>query len=182
MKILIDLDQTILQTSKTLIANWNKLNPNNKLEYKEPIEWDFTSILSGTNISLKQLCSTFDYKYFYEEAVLFNDCLEVINKWIEKGYEVIILTKHDMSRRPITKEFIDKLFDNKVKIEFVDSFEIKNTYEADVIIDDKIESLINSKCKTRIEFGDNVWSEDAEGIIRCYNWKQVEYCIDFIAE
>ena len=29
MKILIDLDQTILQTSKTLIANWNKLNPNN---------------------------------------------------------------------------------------------------------------------------------------------------------
>ena len=41
MKILIDLDQTILQTSKTLIANWNKLNPNNKLEYKEPVEWDF---------------------------------------------------------------------------------------------------------------------------------------------
>ena len=63
MKILIDLDQTILQTSKTLIANWNKLNPNNKLEYKEPVEWDFTSILSGTNITLKQLCSTFDYKY-----------------------------------------------------------------------------------------------------------------------
>ena len=182
MKILIDLDQTILQTSKTLIANWNKLNPNNKLEYKEPVEWDFTNILSGTNITLKQLCSTFDYKYFYEEAVLFNNCLEVINKWIEKGYEVIILTKHETTRRPITKEFIDKLFNNKVKIEFVDSFEIKNTYEADVIIDDKIESLINSKCKTRIEFGDNVWSKDIAGIIRCYNWKQVEQCIDFVAE
>ena len=182
MRILIDLDQTILQTSKTLIANWNKLNPNNKLVYKEPVEWDFTNILSGTNITLKQLCSTFDYKYFYEEAVLFDNCLEVINKWIEKGYEVIILTKHDISRRHITKEFIDKLFDNKVKIEFVDSFEIKNTYRADVIIDDKIESLINSKCKTRIEFGDNVWSKDVEGIIRCYNWKQVEHCIDFIAE
>ena len=82
MKILIDLDQTILQTSKTLIANWNKLNPNNKLEYKEPVEWDFQNILLGTNITLKQLCSTFDYKYFYEEAVLFDDCLEVINKWI----------------------------------------------------------------------------------------------------
>ena len=182
MKILIDLDQTILQTSKTLIANWNKLNPNNKLVYKEPVEWDFTNILSGTNITLKQLCSTFDYKYFYEEAVLFDNCLDVINKWIEKGYEVIILTKHDISRRHITKEFIDKLFNNKVKIEFVDSFEIKNTYEADVIIDDKLESLINSKCKTRIEFGDNVWSKDIEGIIRCYNWKQVEHCIDFIAE
>ena len=182
MKILIDLDQTILQTSKTLIANWNKLNPNNKLEYKEPVEWDFTNILSGTNITLKQLCSTFDYKYFYEEAVLFDNCLEVINKWIEKGYEVIILTKHDKSRIPITKEFIDNLFNNKVKIEFVDSFEVKNTYEADVIIDDKIESLINSKCKTRIEFGDNVWSKDIEGVIRCYNWKQVEQCIDFVAE
>ena len=182
MKILIDLDQTILQTSKTLIANWNKLNPNNKLEYKEPVEWDFTNILSGTSITLKQLCSTFDYKYFYEEALLFEECLQVIKKWVEKGYEVIILTKHEMSRRPITKEFIDNLFNNKVKIEFVDSFEIKNTYEADVIIDDKVESLVNSKCKTRIEFGDNVWSKDIAGIIRCYNWKQVEQCIDFVAE
>ena len=117
MKILIDLDQTILQTSKTLIVNWNKLNPNNKLEYKEPVEWDFQNILSGTNITLKQLCSTFDYKYFYEEAVLFDDCLEVINKWIKKGYEVIVLTKHDKSRRPITKEFIDNLFNNKVSID-----------------------------------------------------------------
>ena len=48
----------------------------------------------------------------------------------------------------------------------MDSFEIKNTYEADVIIDDKLESLINSKCKTRIEFGDNVWSKDIEGVIK----------------
>ena len=66
MKILIDLDQTILQTSKTLIANWNKLNPNNKLEYKEPVEWEFTSILSETNITLKQLYNTFNYKYIYK--------------------------------------------------------------------------------------------------------------------
>ena len=182
MKILIDLDQTILQTSKTLIANWNKLNPNNKLEYKEPVEWDFANILKGTNITLKQLCGIFDYDKFYDNCYLFENCERVINKWIEKGYEVIILTKHEMSSIPITKEFIDNLFDGKVKIEFVDSFEIKNTYEADVIIDDKIESLINSKCKTRIEFGDNAWSKDVEGIIRCYNWKQVEHCIDFIAE
>lgn len=180
MKILIDFDQTILKTSKSLIKNWNILNPNNKLKYKEPVEWDFKNILEGTNVTLKELCSIFDYDNFYDNYYLIDGAKESIEKLLKDGHELIILTKHDKARRPITKAFIDKLFDNKIKVEFVDSFDIKNEYEADVIIDDKIESLINSKCKTRIEFGDNVWSKNLEGIIRCYNWTQVLDVINFI--
>ena len=41
MKILIDIDNTIYSTGKTIIKLWNKYNPNRKLEYTEPLDWKF---------------------------------------------------------------------------------------------------------------------------------------------
>ena len=57
MKIIIDLDSTIISSGNTIIKVWNKLNPNKQLNDKiEPV-WDFSNILKDTDIELKELFS-----------------------------------------------------------------------------------------------------------------------------
>ena len=55
MKIIIDLDSTIISTGNTIIKVWNKLNPNKQLNNKiEPV-WDFNNVLKYTDIELKDV-------------------------------------------------------------------------------------------------------------------------------
>ena len=180
MKIYIDFDNVILNTTKTLVYNWNIWNPDRKLKYKEPVEWDFKNILRGTYVSLKELCEVFDYKNFYDYCYLIDGSVEVINKLLDKGIEVIILSKHKDSRKPLTKTFINKLFNNRVDIEFVSDFYEKRSYEGFMLIDDKEESLINSKCKYPILFGDYIYNKNSKIKNRASSWKDLEIVFKFL--
>ena len=178
MKIIIDLDSTIISTGKTIIKVWNKLNPNKQLNNKIEPMWDFSNILKDTNIKLKELFTMFDRQEFYDNVIVFDSAINIINKLAESN-EVIICSKHNESRKPLTTKWINENFKN-VKIMYVNNFEDKKNIECDVIIDDKIDCL-NGKAKLSICYGLYDWNENWNKV-RCYNWKQVEQCIDFIAE
>ena len=180
MKILIDFDQTILATSKTLVVNWNILNPNNQLKYFEPIEWDFKNILEGTNITLKQLCGVFDYNKFYDNAYFLDGAIDTIQELINKGHKIVICSKHDLARRPITARFINKIFEGKVKIKYVNDFEEKRDVKCGILIDDKEEALINSKAKLPILFGMYQWNKDSKLKYRATSWEQLRQVFKFI--
>ena len=178
MKIIIDLDSTIISTGKTIIKVWNNLNPNKQLNDKiEPV-WDFSNVLKDTDIELKELFIMFDKQEFYDNVIVFDNAINIINKLAESN-EVIICSKHNESRKSLTTKWINENFKN-VKIMYVNNFEDKKNIECDVIIDDKIDCL-NGKAKLSICYGLYDWNENWNKV-RCYNWKQVEQCIDFIAE
>ena len=52
MKIVIDWDSVILNTSTSLINNWNLLNPDKQLKIINPneVEWDFSNVLKDIDI------------------------------------------------------------------------------------------------------------------------------------
>lgn len=176
MKIVLDLDNTILDTPYTIVELWNKLNPNRKLKYVEDIEWDFSNILKGTDVTLKELFTLFDDEGFYDNAVVFDDAIDVINE-ISQRHEIIICSKHDEIRKDITTKWINKTFPN-VKIMFVDNFENKKDLECDLIIDDKIESL-GGKAKLSVCFGDYKWNKEWQKV-RATKWCQIKSIIEFL--
>lgn len=178
LKILIDLDSTIINTSKMIINLHNKLNPNNKIEYIKDCGWKFEPMIK-TDEELSELFKLFDHKDFYNDVIYTKNAKEVIDK-IAKEYEVVICSKHNDSRKPITKKFIDKEFHN-CKLVFVDNFEDKAKIDCDFIIDDKIECLngFNNKDTIRICFGKYQWNKEYNGIRYC-DWKEIYNCIESI--
>ena len=70
MKIVIDWDSVILNTSTSLINNWNLLNPNKQLKTISSnfVEWDFSNVLKGTDISLKEATLVSEGDSFYIEV------------------------------------------------------------------------------------------------------------------
>ena len=177
MKIVIDLDSTIIDTGLTIINTWNKLNPYRQLIYIKPV-WDFSNILKDTNIELKELFTMFDKQEFYDNVIVFDNAINIINKLAESN-EVIICSKHNESRKPLTTKWINENFKN-VKIMYVDNFRDKLLIPCDIRVDDKIECLQDNK-SFNVCYGDYDWNKDYNGM-RCLNWEQVEHCIDFIAE
>ena len=177
MKIVIDLDSTIIDTGLTIINTWNKLNPYRQLIYIKPV-WDFSNILKDTDIELKELFIMFDKQEFYDNVIVFDNAINIINKLAESN-EVIICSKHNESRKPLTTKWINENFKN-VKIMYVDNFRDKLLIPCDIRVDDKIECLQDNK-SFNVCYGNYDWNKDYNGM-RCLNWKQVEHCIDFIAE
>ena len=181
MKIVIDWDSVILNTSTSLINNWNLLNPNKQLKIINPneVEWDFSNVLKDTDISLKELFTIFDYKNFYDNAYFLNGAIDIIQELINKGHKIVICSKHDSDRRPITARFINKIFEGKVKIKYVNSFETKREVKCNILIDDKEESLINCKAKLPILFGNYKWNKDSKLHYRATSWNQIREVFKF---
>lgn len=176
MKIVLDLDNTILDTPNTIIQFWNNLNPSRQLKYAEDIEWDFSNILDGTDVVLKELFILFDNEGFYDNAITYEGAIDIING-ISQRHEVIICSKHDEIRKSITTKWINKIFPN-VKLMFVDNFEDKKNLECELIIDDKIESL-EGKAKLSVCFGDYKWNKEWQKV-RVTKWCQIKSIIEFL--
>ena len=169
--IMVDLDSTIIDTSQTIINLYNKYNPNNKIKYTENHNWNFEPMIK-TKEQLSELFKLFDSEYFYDEVIFKENALEVVHDLCEK-YKVIICTKHNESRKPVTSKFIKRMFP-KAELKFVDNFSDKGKIECDVAIDDKPESL-NSFNDTvlKICFGDYVWNKSWDGV-KMTNWLEIK--------
>lgn len=169
--IMVDLDSTIIDTSQTIINLYNKYNPNNKIKYTENHNWNFEPMIK-TKEQLSELFKLFNSEYFYDEVIFKENALEVVHDLCEK-YKVIICTKHNESRKPITSKFIKRMFP-KAELKFVDNFSDKGKIECDVAIDDKPESL-NSFNDTvlKICFGDYVWNKSWDGV-KMVSWLEIK--------
>ena len=169
--IMVDLDSTIIDTSQTIINLYNKYNPNNKIKYTENHNWNFEPMIR-TKEELSELFKLFDSEHFYDEVIFKENALEVVHDLCEK-FKVIICTKHNESRKPVTSKFIKRMFP-KAELKFVDSFSDKGKIECDVAIDDKPESL-NSFDDTvlKICFGDYVWNKSWDGV-KMVSWLEIK--------
>jgi 5'(3')-deoxyribonucleotidase len=177
LKIIIDIDSTIINSALSIINLHNKLNEN-KIEYVENHDWNFSPMV--TKEQLPELFKLFDHKDFYDEStlVVFKDAINVINE-LSMQNEVIICSKHDNSRRNITQKWIYETF-SSVDIVFTDSFDKGSIIgKCDIILDDKIESLESFKdiAKYRIVFGSYLWNSNWTGL-RVNSWLEFKQFVD----
>ena len=178
--IVIDLDSTIINTSKTIINLYNKINPDNKIEYIEDHNWNFEPMIR-TKEELSELFKLFDNPMFYGDTlVIYDKAKEVINKLCEH-YNIIIMTKHNESRKPITSKFIKQMFP-KVELKFVDNFSDKGKIVQDcfLVIDDRVDSLTSFDCDViKVCYGDYQWNKEWKGF-RMINWLEIENFLENI--
>ena len=177
MKIVIDLDSTIIDTSKTLINLYNYLFKDN-IKYIPRHNWDFSPMINDKN-KLKEILSLFEYSGFYDNVIIQPYAIECINRLCEK-HEIIIATVHTDNRKRLTREWLSKVIP-KAKLIFCDNFSQKGKMfsDANIIIDDRIDSLESFNKSIKICYGTYLWNRDWKGI-RVYNWYELEYYIFFI--
>lgn len=171
LKIVIDLDSTIIDTCKSIINLHNKLS-DKKIEYQDNYSWNFYPMIK-TKDELSELFKLFDNKDFYEDTlVVFDEAIEVINE-LSKDNIVKIATKHDMLRRPITQKWVAETFPN-VELIFLDSFDKSSVGKCDIFIDDKLEAIesMNGLADYRICYGEYDWNKQHSGL-RATNWEEL---------
>lgn len=166
--IVVDWDSTVINTSKTLINLHNKLSKN-KIEYIEEHDWKFRPMIN-TEEELKELFKLFGNEHFYDKGIVepINNAIESI-KLLSKTYKIVICSKHQVSRRKLTRNYVKETFKNyDVDIKFVDSFNEKanlfKNQNVKAVIDDKIECFegFNDGC-IKILFGDYQWNRNYNG-------------------
>ena len=183
--VVIDWDNTVINTSKTLINLHNKLSEN-KIEYIEEHDWKFRPMINSDE-ELKELFTLFDNKHFYDSDVVvpINDAIKTI-KELSEHYKIIICSKHMRSRRKLTKKYIKETFkDYDVSVKFVNSFNEKSNLfkhkRVLAVIDDKIECLEGFGEKTlRVLFGDYQWNKeyDKNSMCKINSWVTVNDAIN----
>jgi uncharacterized HAD superfamily protein len=177
INIAIDLDNTILNTPVTIINLHNKLYKNKRIEYDDNVnlDWKFRPVIK-TDEELTELFKLFDHKDFYRHAIVYKYAKDIINGFSKKN-KVCIISKHMDSRKPLTREWIEKNFP-RVDLIFVDNFEDKGRilqeFGADIIIDDRVDAL--ESCidivPYRICFGDYDWNKQYNSL-KATDWKEL---------
>lgn len=169
MEIIIDLDSTIINTSKTLLNIYNYENRSN-LEFNPNHKWDFDGLFPNEYNS--RAFQLFTEKIFYDFVEVIPNAIEVINR-LAKNNSITIATKHHPLRIPNTNNFINKFFKN-VGIKYLNSFD-KSELNGDVFIDDRIDCLdsVKNNFKYILCFGNYDWNKDWNGI-RFYDWLEIE--------
>lgn len=177
MRIVIDLDSTIIDTCRSIINLHNKLN-DRKIEFVENYTWNFSPMINSKE-ELSNLFELFDHKKFYNNntLVIYDNAIKVINE-LSVQNEVVICSKHDKLRRPITQKWIYEMFPS-VKLVFTDTFDKSVVGECDIILDDKVEAL-NSMigyADYRVCYSTYDWNKSYEGL-RANNWIEFKQFID----
>ena len=183
--VVVDWDNTVINTSKTLINLHNKLSKN-KIKYIEEHDWKFRPMINSDE-ELKELFTLFDNKHFYDSDVVvpIKDAIKTI-KELSEHYKIIICSKHMRSRRKLTKKYIKQIFKGyDVSVKFVNSFNEKSNLfkhkKVLAVIDDKIECLEGFGEKTlRVLFGDYQWNKeyDKNSMCKINSWLTVNEAIN----
>ena len=169
-KYVIDLDSTLINTSKSIINLHNKLNKDKQIQYTDNHDWNFYPMIK-TKEELSELFKLFDHDDFYnsDTLVVYENAIEVINE-LSMQNEVIICSKHDKYRRKITSKWIYETFPT-VELVFTDTFDKSVVGNVDVALDDKLEALLSINAKHRLLYGLYDWNKQDKGL-RVNNWKE----------
>lgn len=183
MRIALDLDNTIINTPKIIFNLHNKLS-SYKINYADNIDlqWDFKPLVN-TKEELTELFELFDDPEFYDDVIAFDNAIEIINQLSMKN-EVVIISKHMDSRKPLTSKWVSKTF-STVNLIFVDNFEDKGKIlnGFDIILDDRLDAIESCKglVKYCIVYGDYHWNREYQGL-RANNWLEFKQFVDNLSK
>ena len=183
MRILVDIDNTCIDSNLEIIRQYREYTNDYKIPYIEKdISWDFSPVIDSNIWDGNKITKTFSSKEFYNNVKLKNDCKYVLNKLISLGHEVIIVTKPSKNGLDLRIDFINKNIPNTSVIFLMqDSFD-KSIINGDIIIDDVLESHKGDR-KLNLLFGNYGYNNEKQKkewekknnkqLIRCKNWKEV---------
>lgn len=183
MRILVDIDNTCIDSNLEIIRQYREYTNDYKIPYIEKdINWDFSPVINCNVWNNNKITEAFSSEEFYNNVKLKNNCNYVLNKLISLGHEVVIVTKPSKNGLDLRIDFINKNIPNTSVIFLMqDNFD-KSIVNGDIIIDDILESHKGDR-KLNLLFGNYGYNNDKQKkqwekendkqLIRCKNWKEV---------
>lgn len=183
MRILVDIDNTCIDSNLEIIRQYREYTNDYKIPYIEKdINWDFSPVINCNVWNNNKITEAFSSEEFYNNVKLKNNCNYVLNKLISLGHEVVIVTKPSKNGLDLRIDFINKNIPNTSVIFLMqDNFD-KSIVNGDIIIDDVLESHKGDR-KLNLLFGNYGYNNDKQKkqwekendkqLIRCKNWKEV---------
>jgi len=194
IKLFIDADDTILESSKTVVDILNerfKINPPKT--YNDVKDWKYNSIYyQCTNEIVNEI---YDSKIFFEKVKIYPDFINFYNNH-ENDFEWYIVTKGRKSniehKQKYFKKYLPKAkvvgcrFNNNNKNENYDKSHINMNYG--IQIDDRTDCLIGTNANIKILFKNNrefYWNRTnitSEPIYKINTWKEIIETLEFALE
>ena len=181
-KIIIDIDNVVVDSISTLVNIHNYRHPENKyLNINKNCGWNFEGLLDRelTTEEVNGMINNFEDELFYEDniSVLEKDVVEVINDLSNK-YDIIFCSRQSTNRSLRTINHFSKIFPNTYYLKAPDfnKSEMFDIFDNDIlcVIDDRIDCLESFKgiSKYLICYGDYKWNKEWNGE-RITNWKEI---------
>ena len=179
LKLFVDFDNTIANTSKAVVEILNKRYGTNS-DYRKLYKYDFQDLFPG--LSKKELCAIFNSKELFDTIEFVDGCKDTLSS-LQEYFDIHVVTvitqKENLSYK---QEWLSSHFGNKLKITGVfdchsDTEKRQIDMKNGIMIDDRIQVLKNVNAKVKILFRNGT---DVE-------WNQVSpndmvYVVDYWTE
>lgn len=183
MKIYLDFDETITNSIGAVLS---VLNPKYNTTYspEEVKLWDFRDVFP--NVKPDELGSCFESDIFWKNLTFKENAQEVIEKLLDRNYELTIVTKGTFNNLIKKVCWINKYFDNRINIVTLKPNESKGNIDMSdgILIDDNQFYLKESNAKYKILFENYKnceWNNAWDSYI-VHNWLEVAAAIEVLNE
>ncbi|XZN14399.1 5' nucleotidase, NT5C type (plasmid) [Clostridium perfringens] len=168
MKIVIDLDNTIINSSRMVYELYAKDNKIDKL-YSPDHDWNFNGLIEKDELG--NLLKYFSDVRLYDNVIEMPNAIKVIQE-LSKNNEIVVATKHHKDGIPITDKWIRYTFKN-IEVCYLNSFD-KSKFSGDIFIDDRIDCLrsVKENFQQLICFGNFEWNKEWKGE-RINDWNSI---------
>ena len=183
MKIYLDFDETITNSIRAVLS---VLNPKYNTTYspEEVKLLDFGDVFP--NVKTDEIESCFESDIFWKNLTFKENAQEVIEKLLNRNYELTIVTKGTFNNLIKKVCWINKYFDNRINIVTLKPNESKGNIDMSdgILIDDNQFYLKESNAKYKILFENYKnceWNNAWDSYI-VHNWLEVAAAIEVLNE
>lgn len=187
MRILIDFDNTITDTSRAYFDYYQEQTKDYSTEYLEDkVSWNMANLCPLWSRQ-EQADNVYIQEGFFKHLKLYPNVIEILNKLKSEGHYLHIVSCHDSRGKRYKINWIKENLPmiDKITIIPIDSgiqkFDKSNVYGT-ILIDDKVDALESSKCKYKVLYGLYPWNEDCKKYRRIFNWIELYEYIKRIEE
>lgn len=175
VRIGIDLDNVVVNTTEAVIEYLNERIPNLNLEMKDIKEyWLEWNLPADYSLIVRE---AFESKYMWKKVKLIKGAKKYIRKLYEEGHEIYFVTSSlpENLRKKIKhlSRELDFFKENYVWKHTI-NIHNKQLINLDVLIDDAMFNLIGDRSYKSICF-DYPWNRynTEKSITRCHNWEEI---------
>jgi 5'(3')-deoxyribonucleotidase len=176
MNLIIDFDNTIVESDKAIWELYREDTGDLTTDYKDHSVWWYDDVCPKW--SRDQQDNAFQSPKFFEILEFMPDAVKYLKKLKEDGHTLTICTVHRGDGVPLKVEWIRK------NLDFIDNLVIvessskghKSMIYGDIILDDSYSNLSTTICKLPVCFGEGKWNQEWTGR-RAKTWKEFYYVV-----
>lgn len=177
--ILLDLDEVL----NDLAAQWVKVlsaRHNLTTTYEDLTQWDLED--TYPTLTTDEIYEPLYNKEFWRQLNPVPEATPYIQKWINKGYKIYIVTATDYEHAEVKMQWLFRYYPMFTWCDVILTQD-KSMINGDVLVDDGLHNLLNGSFDKILL--DKPWNRAPDvpnGIRRAHSWEDIDELIETIAK